>query len=252
MQRSIGALVSRVITSPHYAGGAELAAPKQFGRLWPFLRVSFNGLIVAQIFYIASSVAAIDFFQEFGDEAMPAAMRSAEAFVNMHQAGASLIAAAFTLAAFAAYGRFYYRAMRNLHLSAAKGVDATPLATVSSYAIPVVNLWRPYAIVRQIWRASHDPASSSGAAPVLIGWWWAATLAAALFGAGSLIAALNAGFYGAGITDRALYLDSLMLHIIASVAAIVAAALIIEVSDGVRRAQHAKVLPAGQRLIYGQ
>lgn len=243
--------MSRVITSPRYAGAASVA-PKSFGGLWGFLKFSFNGLIVAQLFQIASSVAAIGFFTKLGGDPTPSAMHPAEAVVNLHQGAASLIAGAFTLAAIIAYCRFYFRAAVNLHLARAQGLNASPFWAVASNFTPVLNLWKPLAITGEIWRASHDPIAAKAETPLTLLWWWASWIASLAFGAASLFAAWDAGFYGYGITDRAIYIDSLVLHILSSVFAIAAAALVLEFSAHIRLAQQAKVLPAGQRLMFAQ
>jgi hypothetical protein len=58
--------------------------------------------------------------------------------------------------------------------------------TLSAFFVPILNAFRPYQVVREIWQAS-DPATvdpfdwRSRPVPRLLAWWWAACLAAVVF-----------------------------------------------------------------------
>lgn len=74
--------------------------------------------------------------------------------------------------------KFLGRANHNATALGAEDISATPGWTIGYFFVPVVNLWRPYQILQEIWKASapesgpwqNRPGSS------LIGWWWALRL----------------------------------------------------------------------------
>lgn len=75
-----------------------------------------------------------------------------------------------------------HRTYRNLPALGARRLRFTPGWAVGWWFVPIANFFRPFQIVREIWRAS-DPAVTDPegwhAAPSspLIGWWWAFFLA---------------------------------------------------------------------------
>ena len=72
-----------------------------------------------------------------------------------------------------------HRTYRNLQPLGALGLAYSPGWAVGYYFIPILNLFRPYQVMAETWRAS-DPRHGGGedwrrmAVPSLIGWWWAA------------------------------------------------------------------------------
>lgn len=71
-----------------------------------------------------------------------------------------------------AYLWFVYRAMKNLHLSNARGLATSPGWAVGWSFIPIANLGMVYAVMQQIWVVSHDPVRGLRPAPMSLGWWW--------------------------------------------------------------------------------
>lgn len=71
-----------------------------------------------------------------------------------------------------------YRTYRNLPALGAEGLRFSPGWAVGYAFIPVLNLFRPFQVMRETWRAS-DARYDGGtnwmglAAPALLGWWWA-------------------------------------------------------------------------------
>ena len=72
-----------------------------------------------------------------------------------------------------------YRLNRNLRVLGVAGLKFTPGWAVGYFFIPVVSLWQPYQVFREIWQASDPgPAPRSGQAwqtlpvPALLGFWW--------------------------------------------------------------------------------
>ena len=71
-----------------------------------------------------------------------------------------------------------HRTYRNLPALGAAGLNYSPGWAVGYYFIPILNLFRPYQVMGETWRAS-DLRYGGGvewktlSAPALIGWWWA-------------------------------------------------------------------------------
>ena len=72
-----------------------------------------------------------------------------------------------------------YRAHRNLPALGVSGLKYSPNWAVGGWFIPIMNLWRPYQVTAEIWRAS-DPESSgpegqawqtAPVSPILKFWW---------------------------------------------------------------------------------
>jgi hypothetical protein len=66
-----------------------------------------------------------------------------------------------------------HRANRNARGLGAQGLTFTPGWSVGWYFIPIVNLWKPYQAMKQIWQASADPGAwRSQTPPSLLPLWW--------------------------------------------------------------------------------
>ncbi len=62
-------------------------------------------------------------------------------------------------------------------------VTVTPGWAVGRFFVPVINLWKPFQGVAEIWRASVDPVAPDDVpTPVLLRLWWGLWLASGLFG----------------------------------------------------------------------
>jgi hypothetical protein len=110
---------------------------------------------------------------------------------------------------------------------------------LTGFLIPVMNVFRPYQVIREVWKASDprtlDPFNwKSVPVPSLLGLWWAAFVA---FGALALLA-LAAGL-GAGTTLTRLELAT-MLRVLAHAAAAVSACLACFVVSHISDAQEEK------------
>jgi heme/copper-type cytochrome/quinol oxidase subunit 2 len=73
-----------------------------------------------------------------------------------------------------------YRAYKNLPALKIRNPEFTPGWTVGYWFIPILNLFRPFQIIRELWNESDpdfDPElgflSHSLGAPTIISWWWA-------------------------------------------------------------------------------
>lgn len=78
-----------------------------------------------------------------------------------------------------------YRLSKNLRALGVTGVRNAPAWAVAYFFIPILNLYRPYQVFREIWQASDpDPAARvgrawrDGSSPALLGFWWASDVLA--------------------------------------------------------------------------
>jgi hypothetical protein len=76
------------------------------------------------------------------------------------------------------FSLFILRASRNAHGFGRMPLENSPGWAVGGFFVPIVNLYRPYQAVREIWRASAPPAQTgeltTAPLPALLPWWWAA------------------------------------------------------------------------------
>jgi hypothetical protein len=71
------------------------------------------------------------------------------------------------------FGRWIVRANRNVRALGADGLRMTPGWAVGYFFVPIMHLWRPYQAMKDLWKASHNPASWNGttAGSILPVWW---------------------------------------------------------------------------------
>ena len=119
-------------------------------------------------------------------------LRGADDLSAPYEAGASLtdllyLAVAMLqfvvfISTMVAFLMWVHRAYRNLPALGAVGLDTTPGWAVGYFFIPIVNLFKPFQVVKEIWHESTPGGATredfGGVAarpgtPALIGWWWA-------------------------------------------------------------------------------
>jgi hypothetical protein len=90
-------------------------------------------------------------------------------------------------------GRWIYRASANAHaISDEKTIS--PGWAVGSYFIPILNLFRPYQAMREIWLASHFRGNwHAESTPGLLVLWWSLWIGTAILGNVSLQLSLRTG-----------------------------------------------------------
>jgi hypothetical protein len=76
----------------------------------------------------------------------------------------------FTVVVFA---RWIYVVARNIRSLGADRLQFTPGWAVGYYFVPIVNLWRPYQAMKEIWKASHEPVhwQLQKGSFLLVSWW---------------------------------------------------------------------------------
>jgi hypothetical protein len=92
------------------------------------------------------------------------------------------------VATIVAFCMWVYRANSNARALGAAGMQFTPGWSVGWYFVPIMNLFRPFQAMREIWQASDPDATSNatawqstGSSPVL-GIWWALWLIVGFLG----------------------------------------------------------------------
>jgi hypothetical protein len=99
---------------------------------------------------------------------------------------------------------WYYRANKNTHIFGATGISS-PIMAVIWWFIPILNLWKPYTVARDIWKvsASHAGLENSTGLKELPSWntiklWWILGLLAVL------LTVVNGAFTGFDYSDTEL------------------------------------------------
>ena len=90
-----------------------------------------------------------------------------------------------------------FRLNKNLRALGVTGMRNAPAWAVAYFFIPIISLYRPYQVFREIWQAS-DPGPAaragqswrSGKSPALLGFWWASVV---LMNAMASLSARSAG-----------------------------------------------------------
>lgn len=70
--------------------------------------------------------------------------------------------------------KFLGRTNHNATALGARGLSATPGWTIGYFFVPILNLFKPYQVLQEIWKASDPDAGDRSDPPgsPLIGWWW--------------------------------------------------------------------------------
>ena len=92
-----------------------------------------------------------------------------------------------------AFLKWIHRANVNARGFGAQDMRFTPGWSVGAYFVPIVNLVRPFQVMKEIWQVSSNPMQwkSERSSPLLRGW-WALWLLCGFFGQASFRMALNA------------------------------------------------------------
>jgi len=108
-----------------------------------------------------------------------------------------------------------FRLNKNLRALGVSGLRNAPAWAVAYFFIPILSLYRPYQVFREIWQASDPgPAARTGQAwqngksPALLGFWWASVI---LMNAMASLSAQSAGDASIDLADNAAGLLSTLL-----------------------------------------
>ena len=149
------------------------------------------GLLIAGIVMAASSIVVTTSENELIDRVLSGESVSDEEIEDNDSAviGVALMAMAIYVATVIAFAMWIHRASSNLEPLNAQGQRFSPGWAVGWWFIPIMQVWRPYQVVKEIWNGS-DPyyvgerARNWKEAPVWgwLGWWWAIWIIASIAG----------------------------------------------------------------------
>ncbi|HZF01484.1 MAG TPA: DUF4328 domain-containing protein [Methylomirabilota bacterium] len=85
----------------------------------------------------------------------------------------ALVQVALYLFTVVIFGRWIFRANRNVRALGANDLTETPGWAVGYFFVPIVCLWKPYQAMKELWRASQNPSAwrNMPASQILPGWW---------------------------------------------------------------------------------
>jgi len=114
-----------------------------------------------------------------------------------------LLKAPVLLATFITFGMWIHRSHRNLRALGAEELRFTPASAVGYFFVPLLNLWKPYQAMKELWQASASPGHWEGMpCGPLLGTWWTLWLGAGIAGQVSTrmaSAAVNVADYTAAL-----------------------------------------------------
>lgn len=135
----------------------------------------------ASVLSIVVNVALAGMLRGGGDHGEP--YEIGESLTELLYVGVALLQLFVFIATVAAFLLWLHRAYRNLRALGATGLDTTPGWAVAYFFIPVLNLFRPFQVVKEIWRWSAPRVAETESGfgnsysrpkvSALVGWWWA-------------------------------------------------------------------------------
>lgn len=154
---------------------ASIAAFKDPTRLSKAIFIALLVDILASVTSAVIGVEAILFIERMKADGFAsfAAGQAAAAAIEERQS----LAGTFQLAVFVIAGALILVWIRRMNANAralgAENMRFTPGWAIGWYFVPVANLWKPYQAMKEIWRASADPASWRQVdPPALLPVWW--------------------------------------------------------------------------------
>jgi len=132
------------------------------------------------------------------------------------------------------FARWILLANRNVRALGAEGLRCTPGWAVGYYFVPIVNLWKPYQAMKDLWQASRNPREWQTVQPGgILPLWWALWIITNILGQISFRLSLEAK----GISSL---LSATRVQIVADLADIplclVAAALVLQIQAALAEA----------------
>jgi hypothetical protein len=135
--------------------------------LTKFLQVMLGvGLVLAVVGLVSSFLQLELLARESFTEAEANANDARESFIG-------LISILLRLATAVVFGIWIVRANKNVRALGAVGLRMTPGWALGYFFVPILNLFRPYQAMSDLWRASQDPAAwQSVSASAIVPIWW--------------------------------------------------------------------------------
>ena len=112
----------------------------------------------------------------------PYSMEAAQAN-DLRQRVVALLSVLAVLAALVGFLVWLFQAKKRTIALGMEGGEYSPGLTVGGFFIPFVNLYLPFAAVRELWQASRAPRDwRTQPSSALVGWWWAVWVANSFLG----------------------------------------------------------------------
>lgn len=176
---------------PRTADGSDAATPdepayvfKDSGGLTTVLLGLIALGILTSVVSVFSNVMQLEFVQQAESGALQGASLTAWATANDERQG--LVAIPYVVAIFGSIIVFCFwipRMARNARALGATGMKISPRWAVGWFFIPIANLVMPYKAMKEIWKASNDPAAwESVKRGAVLPWWWAMFLISGALG----------------------------------------------------------------------
>ncbi len=140
---------------------------RQIDGLTKFLKLLLVlGAVLAVVSLFSSLMQAELLSRETFTDEEGRANDARETLIGLAQLGLYL----FTVVIF---GCWIVRANKNVRALGADGLRFTPGWAVGYFFVPIVNLWKPYQAMSDLWRGSRNPGSwvATAAGAVLPAWW---------------------------------------------------------------------------------
>jgi hypothetical protein len=127
--------------------------------------------------WVHLGVSAISMLTDFGQLSLASSenipMDAAEAN-DARQGLIGILYLAVVVATGFTFLKWIYRANLNCRGFGASDMEFTPGWSIGYYFIPIMNLFRPFQVMKEIWNVSRDPVNwKAHRSSPLLGWWWA-------------------------------------------------------------------------------
>jgi hypothetical protein len=144
-------------------------------RLTSFVRFLLYAQVVAAIVVIASDYLEYRVLANIqqGHFAFPQEIMAAARASDERQRYVSIADLLLLLVSGIAILRWIYVASANARSLGAQKMRFSPGASVWWFFVPIMSLWKPFQAMKEIWKASHDPADWQHAdTGSILGIWW--------------------------------------------------------------------------------
>jgi hypothetical protein len=181
-ERCGAALSAGATSSAPGTASVPVSAAKSAGRVFrdpkrltKWVQWLLIGVVVLDVVGAASEFAQFQLLSRMRDGgfASDAEMTSAAESNDVRQGVIGITMLLVYIATVVAFSVWVHRANSNLHALGCQGLRFTPGWAVGWFFVPIANLWKPFQAMKEIWRASKNPANwQAETTGSLLGWWW--------------------------------------------------------------------------------
>jgi len=151
--------------------------------------------VLVFLVYAQAVVALFNMFSDMAQLALLGSSNMTETAIAANDARQQLLGGGYLLVYFVTaivFLMWINRANKNCH-GFSSGMEFTSGWAVGWYFVPIACLIKPFQVMNEIWRVSHDPVNwKSLATPALLRWWWGLWLLGCVFGQLSFRMTMNA------------------------------------------------------------